>query len=115
MELASSDTSCVFQTEHGHVHRHPDHDRLRIEWSSRTLDVQRSRLSLLKEAARTLADSVERCPNGCRWQFRAPALQRPFVLVLSSGEVLQLAELLDGAATMLELEAMLSEAEIDWA
>ena len=104
------DSSALFSTEHGAVHR--TSDRLvtvhlgELTW---TLDV--SDVAVLQTATQSLAGDVYRCGNDCRWQLRIPGRS---AVVLSSDEVLRLDTLLRGAVTMLELDDILTDTSVNW-
>ncbi|WP_232797881.1 hypothetical protein [Salinibacter altiplanensis] len=68
-----------------------------------------SEVPVLRDTTRSLASEVYHCERDCRWQLRVDG--HPTV-VLDSDEVLRLDALLDGALTMLELDAILEDASI---
>jgi len=104
------DPSALFSTDHGAVHR--TSDRLvtihlgELSWTLGVTDV-----GVLQTATQSLAADVYRCGNDCRWQLRIPGRS---AVVLSSDEVLRLDTLLRGAVTMLELDDILTDADVSW-
>ncbi|MFB6099394.1 MAG: citrate synthase [Salinibacter sp.] len=105
MPSASFDTSA---TDHGDV-EWTDRGRVRITLGNMRWHLAPSDVPTLRETTRSLASEVYHCERDCRWQLRVE--EHP-TMVLDSDEVLRLDALLDGAVTMLELEALLEEASI---
>jgi hypothetical protein len=108
MASASFDTSVLFATDHGSVER-TSQGPLRITLDNMQWRLSPSDVADLRETTRSLASEVYHCERDCRWQLRVE--DHPTV-VLDSDEVLRLDALLDGAVTMLELDAFLEEAAI---
>lgn len=108
MASASFDTSALFATDHGSVER-MSRGRVRIMLGSLQWRLSPSDVSDLHTTTRSLASEVYHCDRDCRWQLRVGS--HPTV-VLDSDEVLRLDALLEGAVTMLELEALLEESSI---
>jgi hypothetical protein len=108
---ASFDTSTLFATEHGTVEWSADGSLL-VALGRLELRLMPSEVESLHEVARSLAGDVYRCGRDCRWQLRVPGRS---VFVLDSDEVLRLDTLLQGAVAMLELDAILDDAAVDWA
>jgi len=108
MPSASFDTSALFATDHGSV-EWTGHGRVQIALGSMQWRLAPSDVPALRETTLSLASEVYHCERDCRWQLRVE--DHPTV-VLDSDEVLRLDALLDGAVTMLELDALLEEASI---
>ena len=108
MSPTFSDTATLFATEHGAVTR-TSADRLCVTMGERSWTLAPSALSALHEALQPLAAQVYRCDCDCRWQVR---VSEQDTAVLTTGVVLRLHSLLDGAVTMLELDSLLDEASI---
>ncbi|WP_263810874.1 MULTISPECIES: citrate synthase [Salinibacter] len=103
-----SDTSVLFETDHGSVER-TTQDRVRLRFGSTSWILASSDVPGLRDTTRSLASEVYHCERDCRWQLRVDG--HPTV-VLDSDEVLRLDALLDGAVTMLELDTILDGASI---
>ena len=108
MASASFDPSVLFATDHGSVERAPQ-ERVRIMLDGMQWCLSPSDVADLRSTTQSLASEVYHCERDCRWQLRVE--EHPTV-VLDSDEVLRLDALLDGAVTMLELDALLEEASI---
>lgn len=108
MASASFDTSVLFATDHGSVER-TSQGRVRIMVDSMQWCLSPPDVADLRDTTQSLASEVYHCERDCRWQLRVE--DHPTV-VLDSDEVLRLDALLDGAVTMLELDALLEEASI---
>ena len=115
MSLASPDTTVVYSTDAGHVARTSD-GLVRVHMNELMFSVCADVLPTMQRKLQTLCESVEgcACSHGCRWQLRIPCPNQP-VLVLRTDEMRALDDLVHGAATMIELNAMLEAASIDWA
>jgi hypothetical protein len=110
-DASFSDPSVFFATEHGCVHRLSDR-LFTVSLGEITWTLGADDLIGLQEATHSLAGDVYRCGNDCRWQLRVPGQS---VVVLCSTEVLRLDTLLHGAATLLELDDILADADVTWA
>ncbi|MFB6247317.1 MAG: citrate synthase [Salinibacter sp.] len=108
MASAALDSSALFSTEHGTVHRASD-DRLRVTLGDRDWTFDREELHTLHDALQPLAAQVYRCNCDCRWQLR---MEGRSTIVLGTDEVLRLHSLLDGTAAMIELYELLGETSI---
>jgi len=108
MPSASPGTSALFATDHGSVERMP-RGRVRIALGNMQWNLAPSDVPALRETTLSLASEVYHCERDCRWQLR---VEGHSTVVLDSDEVLRLDALLDGAMTMLELDAFLEEASI---
>ena len=108
MPSASFDTEALYSTEHGTVDW-TEAERLHLTLGERQWTVDVDDVQALHDALQPLAAQVYRCNCDCRWQVRR-GNERP--IVLNTDEVLRLHSLLDGAAAMLELDALLADASI---
>lgn len=108
MASASFDTSALFATDHGSVER-TSQGRVQILLGGMQWCLSPSNVADLRKTTQSLASEVYHCERDCRWQLRVE--DHPTV-VLDSDEVLRLDALLDGAVTMLELDALLQDASI---
>lgn len=103
-----SDTSALFATDHGFAER-TTQGRVRLHFGGTSWTLSPSDVPTLRSTTRSLASEVYHCERDCRWQLR---VEGHSTVVLDSEEVLRLDALLDGAVTMLELEAILNDASI---
>jgi hypothetical protein len=108
MASASFDASVLFATDHGSI-EWTSQERVRIVLEGMGWCLSPADVVDLRSTTRSLASEVYHCGRDCRWQLRVE--DHPTV-VLDSDEVLRLDALLDGAVTMLELDALLEEASI---
>ncbi len=108
MPSASFETPALFTTDHGSV-EWTSCGRVQIALGSMQWRLAPADVPDLRETTLSLASEVYHCERDCRWQLRVE--DHPTV-VLDSDEVLRLDALLDGAVTMLELDALLEEASI---
>jgi hypothetical protein len=108
MASAALDSSALFSTEHGTVHR-ASAERLRVTLGDRDWTVGPEEARALHDALQPLAAQVYRCNCDCRWQLRVEGRS---TLVLSTDEVLRLHSLLDGTVVMLELYELLGDTSI---
>lgn len=104
--------SVVFATPHGALRWADDNDRLYLTIGAHTHPVSAEAVRGLRRSMGNLAHDVYRCDRACRWQVRMPD---GTVRVLDSTDVLRLHTLLDGAVAMLDLDAILVDANIEWA
>lgn len=108
MPLALFDSSSLYATEHGTARRRSD-GTLVLSLGGWQWDLSPEDVQALHETIQPLAHQVYRCNCDCRWQLRLPGEE---AVILTTDEVLQLHSLLDGTATMLELDAVLEDASI---
>lgn len=108
------DASSLYETDFGSVHR-TSGGVLDVTFGGHSLQFEEADLGCIRASVVSLAVGAWDYETPCRWQLRIqPAPDQP-VMVLRTCEVFRLKELLDGAATMLELEQILDEAQIDGA
>lgn len=112
MSIASPDAPVVYSTDEGQV-AHSSEGIVHIQLDDLAISVSASDLPAMQKKLGRLCDSFRGCDcsRGCRWQLRVPCTQHP-VLVLGTDEMRSLNELVQGASTMIELDAMLADASI---
>lgn len=107
---AASCFSDLYQTEFGTVRRSPR--GVKIQFDAHTLRLDEDELPSFRDSVAGLASDAWRYERPCRWQLRIQTAPDQPVVVLCSGDVYRLKSLLDGAVAMLELERVLSGAQI---
>jgi hypothetical protein len=114
------DADALYATPHGAVRHLPgdaddlvaDDEAFALDFASLPLTLSRGAFARLRAVACDLAAKAARCPEGCRWQLRAPEATGRSVVVLGTADLLRLADLLDGAAAMYELRSMLEALDV---
>lgn len=108
MSPASFEESTLYATQNGSA-RWAGRGTLRLTLAGSRWIVPPSSLHVFQETVTSLAEAASEHEDDCRWQVRSSG--NPTV-TLSSNEVRQLASLVEGTVTMLELEHILGDADI---
>lgn len=109
MSPASFEESTLYATQNGSA-RWATPGTIRLTLADTRWVISPPDLRLFRNTVKSLVQAASKHEDDCRWQVRSSG--NPTV-TLSSNEVRQLASLVEGTMTMLELENILAEEDID--